>query len=172
MKKLVVLTWSLVASFTLSGCMDYAYNPEGVLFHTMQDLKNDNFADFRDHFVGSCYTFASTAREFDALKRVVQHYDTPLNTLNVSRKHCVNVVGERLPGHETIFGHIYQQERCEIEIADTAKQKKVFSITMSCFHWNESGRSASAHLCSITKLSHWRTRPDGLFKPYKLCEAL
>ena len=171
MKKFQSAFLSLVLAISLSACMSYANDPEGVLYQAFQDLKNDRFEEFRDHFTGSCYTYASDEKNFDQLKQVLSKYETASGSLQMGKKDCVQVLGAKLPGHEEILGNVYRQEQCEIELVNGVNQRKVLSITMSCFHWVENAQSASAHLCEISKLSRWITSEKGTLKQRKLCEA-
>lgn len=170
MKKSLVAVLSMIGMLFLSGCMEYAYNPEGVLQRAFNDLKEDHFGDFRDHFVGDCYRFASGARGFVTLQNHLKKYPS-LNSLIIKDQRCDQVLGAKLPGYHTIFGKVLKQEECKMNVASAKTGKNLLSLKMSCFHWRETPNGATAHKCDITKLSYWRLRPDGVYKPYKLCEA-
>lgn len=170
MKKSLVAVLSMIGMLFLSGCMGYAYNPQGVLQRAFNDLKEDHFGNFRDHFVGECYTFASKARGFTTLQNHLKDYPT-LESLIVKDQKCSQVLGAKLPGHEIISGQLIKQEECKMNVASASTGKNLLSLTMSCFHWRETPNGATAHKCDISKLSYWRLRPDGVYKAYKLCEA-
>jgi hypothetical protein len=170
MKKFQVIVLSLITSMFLSGCMGHSHDSEGVLYRAFQDLKNDNFGDFRDHFTGECYTFASTARNFDYLRRMMNTDGSPLNTLNYDSKECSFVTGTKLPGFDEAVGTVVRQEKCDMNILSTKTGKLVLTVRTSCFYTRDPSHSGTAYYCSISKLTLWRNTPGG-FRQLNLCEA-
>lgn len=170
MKKFQVIILSLITTLFLSGCLDSPYSPEGVLYHAFQDLKNDHFADFRDHFVGECYTYASSPRGFTTLQRIVQEFETPSNSLQMSTKECKQILGKKLPGSESTLGIITKQQECNVHLVSSRDEKLVLAIRMSCFEWRDSPKGSTASKCDITRVDHWRNTPRG-FRSLKLCES-
>jgi hypothetical protein len=170
MKKFQVIVLSLITTMFLSGCLDSPYSPEGVLYRAFQDLKNDNFGDFRDHFVGECYTYASSAKGFTTLQNAIQPYLSTSNSLQVKTKECKQVLGVSLPGHDVVLGKVIKQEECKLNLISSKTQDLVFAIRMSCFEWRDSSKGATASKCDITRIDHSRSTPHG-FLSRKLCES-
>ncbi len=170
MKKFQVIILSLITTMFLSGCLDSPYSPEGVLYRAFQDLKNDHFADFRDHFVGECYTFASTARGFTTLQHAIKDFQSTSNMIQLKSKVCKQVIGVKLPGYESTLGMVTKQEECNLNLVSSLDQKQIFSVRMSCFQWRDTPNGATSSKCDITRIDHWRDTPRG-FLSKKLCES-
>ena len=170
MKKFQIIIFSLITTMFLSGCMGLPYSPSGVLQSTYDDLKNDHFGDFRDHFVGQCYTFASSARGFTMLQNAVRNYQS-LSEIRLTEPKCDIVLGVKLPGHDDGPGTVVRQRECKMNLYSNQTNKLIFQLRMSCFIKKASGHAMTAEVCAISRVRYWRDTPHRGYVPTLLCEA-
>jgi hypothetical protein len=170
MKKFQVVLLSLITTMFLSGCMDMPYSPLGVLKSTYEDLKKDQFSDFRDHFVGECYTYASSSRGFTILQNAVKKFNS-LSEIRVAEPKCDVVLGVKLPGYDIGPGAVVRQRECKVNLYSNETNQLVFQVRMSCFVRTASSHAVTTEVCDISRVRHWRDTPHRGYAPTVLCES-
>jgi hypothetical protein len=170
MKKFQVVLLSLITTMFLSGCMVMPYSPLGVLQSAYEDLKNDHFGDFRDHFAGECYTYASSARGFTTLQNAVRDYKS-FSEIRVAEPECDFVLGVKLAGYDEGPGRVVRQRECKVNLFSNETNKLLFQVRMSCFVRQSSNHGVTAEICGISRVRYWRNTPHRGYVSSVLCEA-